>query len=180
MKNTNTIVVVLSILVIVSIIINVGQYMSLMQTRDQLVRANTTIAEQKQDEIDAAKAQADRERQAVIDKLKISWPTANSQLCYEQQYSISWQTPLDMEAVTINLVTPTASEPMDSIKIGDFPAFNGRGDDVGYGSTQWDLTDNKGHVVPESKVYKLMIGGTLGGQYISTTTDGVFSVGYCR
>lgn len=140
-----------------------------------IVWLSASLAAQKQAQVAMEQAQAAEKEAALESKLKISWPTANTKLCYEQQYSVSWQAPLGMDIVSIGLVTPSGTT-----KIGDYPAMSGTGDDVGYGSFQWDLTDASGSIVPASQVYKMSIAGAFHGHDISTTTAGVFSIGNCN
>ena len=96
----------------------------------------------------AAQYDAIIEKQTAADEaqralFKITWPTSNTSLCYENQYSVSWQTPSDMDIVKADLITPNSD-----VDLGQFPAINSNGTGVSYGSFSWDLTDANGQIIP--------------------------------
>jgi len=166
---------ILFVLLGASIVVIVWLFVSIQQTQKTAVQATQALEAQKQAEIAAKQAEAAQQEKALDDQLKITFPGRNTQLCLEQPYSVSWQAPKDMDAVTVVLYTPTSSQ-----RIGDYPAVAGTSGDMGFGSFQWDLTNAAGYVVEPSQVYKMTISGMYHGHLISTSTDGVFSVSSCR
>ena len=166
---------VLVIIIVVLAAAVVWLYVSLNSAQMEAAQATQMLQNEKQSELAAKQAQADAQENALENELKITWPGQGSRLCFENPYSVSWQAPKDMDAVTIYLYTPTTST-----HIGDYPAVSGTSGDIGFGSFQWDLTNASHFVVPESQVYKMTISGQYHGHQISTSTAGVFSIQNCQ
>jgi hypothetical protein len=176
MNNKSILTGALVVLLVIAVGVIGWLYVSFERAQRDAAQAAQTLEAQKQADIAAKQTAALQQEQALEDQLKVTWPSRGTQLCYEHQYSISWQAPADMDAVTVVLYSPTSST-----RIGDFPAVNnGTGAGIGYGSTPWDLTNAAGEVVPPSQVYKLTISGMYHDHQISTSTEGVFSIGYCK
>lgn len=173
-KKTSFIVVVVALLVIAVAII-IWLCVSLQQAQKEAAQAVQAVETQKQIEIAAQQAAEAQKEKDLEAELMITWPSRGSQLCYEQQYSISWQAPADMDTVTATLYTPSSTT-----RLGDYPAVNGMSGNVGFGSSPWYLTDASGAVVPTSQAYKIKLSGMYHGHEISTSTDGVFSIGKCQ
>lgn len=175
-KNTTHVIIGILVVVLVVAFCGIGWLLAtLNQTNQEAMQARQALATQQQAQVVAQQAQAAAAEKTQDDKLKITWPSRGATLCYENEYSVSWQAPVDMDAVTITLRTPTMST-----MLGDFPATNGNNGDVGFNSFTWDLTNKSGSVVPESQVYKMDISGMYHGHQISTSTDGVFSISECK
>ena len=165
----------LIVLLAASASVIVWMRMSLQQAQRDAAQATQALEAQKQADIAAKQAEAAQKEKDLENQLQIVWPVRGSQLCLEQPYSVSWQAPVDMDAVTVVLYTPTSST-----RIGDYPAVSWTSRDLGSGSFLWDLTNAAGFVVQPSQVYKLTISGMYHGHEISTSTDGVFSIGDCK
>lgn len=165
----NIIIVILTILLIASLVLTVFIYKEYLDKVDQV---NSYVSK--------LSLEAWQKAQDQLNKFKVTWPTKGARLCFEQLYSVNWEAPLGMEVVSTSLYSPTSSlTPSTRYDLGSHPAINSNGENKGYGSFSWDLTDVNGSIIPAGDIYKISISGMYNNQVISTSSEGVFSIGNC-
>ena len=111
------------------------------------------------------KAQIELNKQSQSSLLKLATPKDGEALCQSRPYQIKWTAPKDMESLNLFLVVPGIE-----VKLATTPAA------AGIYTWYVELSELP---IPVGSGYKLKIGGSYQGNYITQTMPGTFSVKDC-
>ena len=182
MKYKNTIFITIIILAVISFVsISIFGFIKISNMEQEISKLLKDIREFVQiiDSEDEAKPE--------IKELRLITPNGDEQLCLGDNFIIKWETPPDVQAVTL-IVRKAGAAPINSFTIGVYPTLLDKEKELGTGNFTWEVgkvesrygSIEKPEPLLPGLAYEMFVKATSYNQLLTDGSDKIFSISDCK